>query len=75
MKDRVGTDFKTSHPAQTAAQHAQRNDTPHSWPHLPLMGALTALAALLHDLSKATQTLQERLTAPRVRERNHYRQE
>lgn len=43
--------------------------------HLPLMTALAALSALLHDLGKATQAFQERLRNPGLRERNHYRPE
>ena len=39
------------------------------------MTALTALAALMHDLGKATQAFQDRLKQPGLRERNHYRHE
>src|SRR3989442_12197262 len=43
--------------------------------HLPLITALAALAALVHDLGKATQAFQDRLNNPGLRERNHYRSE
>lgn len=39
------------------------------------MTALCALAALIHDLGKATHAFQNRLQNPGPRERNHYRHE
>ncbi|MBS76945.1 MAG: type I-F CRISPR-associated helicase Cas3 [Variovorax sp.] len=46
-----------------------------NWHRLPLLTALTALAALMHDLGKATLAFQERLLEAGASERNHYRHE
>ena len=46
-----------------------------AWHHLPLITALSPLAALMHDLGKATKAFQDRLVNPGLRERNHYRHE
>lgn len=46
-----------------------------AWHHLPLITALSSLAALMHDLGKATKAFQDRLVNPDLRERNHYRHE
>jgi hypothetical protein len=62
-------------PTNTTASNVLRAETKEHWHHLPLMTALAALAALLHDLGKATQAFQERLRNPGLRERNHYRHE
>lgn len=62
-------------PTNTTERDILRAEDESNWHHLPLMSALTALAALLHDLGKSTQAFQERLRAPMVRERNHYRHE
>ena len=62
-------------PTNTTASDVLRADDESAWHNLPAMTALTALAALLHDLGKATQAFQARLREPGVRERNHYRHE
>lgn len=62
-------------PTNTTASDVLRADDESHWHALPLMTALTALAALMHDLGKATQAFQQRLANPGLRERNHYRHE
>ena len=62
-------------PTNTTARNVLRAEDENTWHHLPLIAALAALAALLHDLGKATQAFQERLRNPHLRERNHYRHE
>jgi CRISPR-associated endonuclease/helicase Cas3 len=61
-------------PTNTTASNVLRAGTKHLAPPA-LMTALAALAALLHDLGKATQAFQDRLRNPGLRERNHYRHE
>ena len=62
-------------PTNTTANNVLRIGDETTWHHLPLMTALVALAALMHDLGKATQAFQDRLKKPNLRERNHYRHE
>ncbi|WP_323122640.1 type I-F CRISPR-associated helicase Cas3f [Burkholderia alba] len=62
-------------PTNTTANDVLRAEDESAWHHLPVITALAALAALLHDLGKATQAFQARLREPGVRERNHYRHE
>ena len=62
-------------PTNTTASNVLRADDENAWHQLPLMTALAALAALLHDLGKATQAFQDKLKNPGPRERNHYRHE
>lgn len=62
-------------PTNTTTSNVLRAGDEKTWHHLPLMTALCALAALMHDLGKATQAFQNRLRNPGLRERNHYRHE
>ena len=62
-------------PTHTTASNVLRAGDENAWHHLPQMTALTALAALLHDLVKATEAFQNRLKDQAVRERNLYRHE
>ena len=62
-------------PTNTTTSNVLRTEDENAWHHLPLMTALAALSALLHDLGKTTQAFQARLRNPGLRERNHYRHE
>ena len=62
-------------PTNTTASNVLWAEDEATWHHLPLITALAALAALLHDLGKATQAFQDRLRNPGLKERNHYRHE
>lgn len=62
-------------PTDTTASNVLRAGDENAWHYLPLMMALAALAALLHDLGKATRAFQDKLKNPGLRERNHYRHE
>ena len=62
-------------PTNTTTNNVLRAEDENTWHQLPAIGALTALAALVHDLGKATQAFQDKLNRPALRERNHYRHE
>ncbi len=62
-------------PTHTTQRNVLRAEDENDWHHLSAISALTALAALLHDLGKATQAFQDRLHHAALRERNHYRHE
>ncbi len=62
-------------PTNTTTSNVLRTGDENAWHHLPHITALAALAALLHDLGKATQAFQDKLKNPGLRERNYYRHE
>ena len=62
-------------PTNFTTRNVLRAGDESAWHQLPAIGALTALAALLHDLGKATEAFQTRLRNAGLRERNHYRHE
>lgn len=62
-------------PTNTTRHNVLRKDDENNWHQLPLIVALSSLAALLHDMGKATKAFQDRLRQPNSRERNHYRHE
>ena len=62
-------------PTNTTTSNVLRTGDENAWHHLPHITALAALAALLHDLGKATQAFQDKFKNPGLHERNHYRHE
>ncbi|WP_439641405.1 type I-F CRISPR-associated helicase Cas3f [Nevskia sp.] len=61
-------------PTNTTTRDVLRSRDENDWHSLRLIHLLAALAALLHDLGKASRAFQERLAGKRV-ERNEYRHE
>ncbi|KQR74511.1 type I-F CRISPR-associated helicase Cas3 [Burkholderia sp. Leaf177] len=62
-------------PTHATAKNVLRANDENTWHSLPTITAMVALAALVHDLGKATQAFQERLLGRDVQERNHFRHE
>ncbi len=62
-------------PTNSTATDILRKDDESTWHSLPGMTALTALAALMHDLGKSTQAFQNRLHNTESLGKNHYRHE
>ena len=62
-------------PTHTTKRNVLRAEDENDWHHLPAISALAALAALMHDLGKATQAFQDRLRNAISREPNQYRHE
>ncbi|WP_250500174.1 type I-F CRISPR-associated helicase Cas3f [Caballeronia sp. GAWG1-5s-s] len=62
-------------PTNVTANDVLHADDETAWHRLPAVSALSALAALLHDLGKSSRAFQDRLRNPGLRERNHYRHE
>jgi len=61
-------------PTNTTSHNILRKDDENTWHHLHIIGALTALAALWHDLGKASFVFQERLRG-QFQGKNLYRHE
>ncbi len=61
-------------PTNTTTRDVLRSNDENDWHSLQIIHLLSALAALLHDLGKASRAFQERLAGKRV-ERNEYRHE
>ncbi|MCM2496230.1 type I-F CRISPR-associated helicase Cas3f [Burkholderia glumae] len=62
-------------PTNTTARDVLRTDDESHWHRLPLMSAITALAALMHDLGKATLAFQDKLKAQQAAAQSAYRHE
>ncbi|MGA0582857.1 MAG: type I-F CRISPR-associated helicase Cas3f, partial [Castellaniella sp.] len=62
-------------PTNTTASEVLRRDDENDWHSLRTIRRIAALAALLHDLGKATQSFQDRLRPGSPREKNRYRHE
>lgn len=62
-------------PTHSTTNDVLRVDDESTWHRLPAISALSALAALMHDLGKATQAFQEQLRKSGPREVNQYRHE
>lgn len=61
-------------PTNTTRRNVLRREDENDWHSLDLIQSLTRLAALLHDLGKASEAFQQRLRQPTI-ERNEYRHE
>ncbi|MDO8457419.1 MAG: type I-F CRISPR-associated helicase Cas3f [Burkholderiaceae bacterium] len=73
--DASGFNAQGAVPTNTTTRNILRGEDENDWHQLPAISALTALAALVHDLGKGTEAFQNRLSSPGLRERNHYRHE
>lgn len=72
--DRTHFNAQGAVPTNTTKRNILRQQDENTWHHGQLMGALTDLAGLLHDLGKATNAFQQRLRGQRM-ERNLVRHE
>ncbi|WP_186034935.1 type I-F CRISPR-associated helicase Cas3f [Burkholderia gladioli] len=62
-------------PTGATSRDVLRADDESQWHQLPLMSAMTSLAALLHDLGKATRAFQRKLRGVADLHESHYRHE